>query len=68
MDADAQGPGLGGDGQQVGGRDQRLARHAVGEHCGAPGPIGIHDGHSGSQLRSHERGLIAPGPRAHNHD
>ena len=49
-------------GHQLGGRDQGLAGHAVGEHGRAAEPVGVDDGDLGAELGGDQRGLVPPGP------
>ena len=49
---------------QLGGRDQGLARHAVGEHRRPADALAVHDRHVGAQLGSDERRLVAAGSAA----
>ena len=58
---------LGGDleaGHHLGGGDQRLARHAVGEHRRAADPVAVDDRHVGPQLGGDQRRLVAAGSAA----
>ena len=55
-------------GHEVGRRDERLARHAVGEHRGAADAVAVDDGHRGAEVGGDERGLVAPGAAAEDDD
>ena len=55
-------------GHQLGGGDQGLARHAVGEHRGAADAVGVDDGDVGAELGGDERGLVAAGAAADDDD
>ena len=50
--------GVGDLGHHLGGGDQRLAGHAVGEHRGAAEAVGVDDGHVGAELGGHQGGLV----------
>ena len=66
MHADPQRSGFRGHSKEVGGGDQGLAGHAVGQHCRAARALGVDDGHRGAELRCHERGLVAAGSRSND--
>ena len=50
------------------GGDERLGRHAVGQHAGATEPVGVHDGDLRPELGGHQGGLIAARATTENHD
>ena len=49
---------------QLGGGDQGLRRHAVGEDGRPADPVSVDHGDLGSELRRDQRGLVAAGPAA----
>ena len=53
---------------RVGGLDQGLGGHAVGEHAGAAEPVRIDDGDVGAELGGDEGGLVAAGAAAEDRD
>jgi len=55
-------------GKGVRGRDQGLARYAVGEDGGAPQTVAIDNGDSGSEMGSDQRRLISSGAAAKDND
>jgi hypothetical protein len=55
-------------GHQLGRGDQRLARHAVGEHRRAADAVGVDDGDLGAELRGDVCGLVAAGSAADDDD
>ena len=55
-------------GHQLGGGDQRLAGHAVGEHRRAAEPVAVDDGHLGAELGRHQGGLVAARSATDDHD
>ena len=55
-------------GHQLGGGDQGLAGHAVGEDGRAAQPVGVDDGDLGPELGRDQPRLVAPGPSADDHD
>ena len=46
----------------LGGGDQRLGRHAVGQHGRAAQPVAVHHGHLGAELGRDQRRLVAARP------
>ena len=52
----------------VGGGDQRLARHAVGEHRGPAEAVALDDGDLGAEVRGDEGGLVPTGPPTEDDD
>jgi len=50
------------------GGDQRLGRHAVGQHARPAGTVALHHGHVGAELRRDESGLVAAGASTEDHD
>jgi len=55
-------------GQGVRGRDQGLARHAVGQDCSATEAVAVDDGDSRSQVSSDQRRLIPTGTATKDDD
>ena len=49
------------------GRDQGLARHAVGQHRRPAEPVAVDDGDLGTELRCHQRRLVPAGTAADDH-
>ena len=60
--------GAGDVGHQLGGRDQRLAGHAVGEHRRAAQPVGVDDRDLGAELGGDQGGLVAARAAADDDD
>ena len=54
-------------GHQLGGGDQGLAGHAVGEHGRAAEPVAVDDGDLGAELGADERGLVPARSAADDH-
>src|SRR6185295_17533797 len=52
----------------LGGGDQRLARHHVGEHRGAAEPVALDHGDRRAELSRDQRGLVSPGAAPENDD
>ena len=52
----------------VGGGDQRLAGHAVGEHRGPAEPVALDHGDLGAEVRGDEGGLVATRPPTEDDD
>ena len=52
----------------VGGRDERLARHAVGEHRGAAEPVALDHRDLGAEVRGDQGGLVPTGPPTEDDD
>ena len=55
-------------GHQLGGRDQGLAGHAVGEHRRAAQAVGVDDGDLGAELRGDQPRLVPARPAADDDD
>ena len=55
-------------GHQLGGRDQGLARHAVGEHRRATDTVGVHERDLGAELRRHQARLVSARSAADDDD
>ena len=55
-------------GHRLAGRDQRLGRHAVGEHAHAPDAVPVDEGHLGLELGGDERRLVAGRAAADDRD
>src|SRR4029078_1854116 len=54
-------------GHQLGGGDQRLARHAVRQHGRAAEAVGVDDGHVPAELARDQRRLVAAGSATDDH-
>ena len=52
----------------VGGGDERLAGHAVGEHRGAPQPVALDHGDLGAEVGGDEGGLVPTGAPTEDDD
>ena len=55
-------------GHQAGGRDQRLGRHAVGQHARAAEAVPLHDRDVGAKLRGDQGRFVSPRPAADDDD
>ena len=68
LEADAELRRPGQVGHQLGGGDQGLAGDAVGHHRRPAEAVAVDHGHLGAELGGHQRGLVAAGSAADDHD